>query len=1024
MRPVVVAALICALSVPVLSATPAAADPLTLDGPDWSVTDVPGGYEVVKQLDEPLEVRSDLPTLWADGVDLGAATESLDGLTLTVTTADPAAANPDDVLQGWAGVGDPAAEPVQRQQQIVESAAPSVPSPSLAADPSDRGEYAIERHDYDLGDEAVELRGFDRRGEIRASVFTPIGIEGERPVALFLHGRHTACAGGTRNPEAWPCNPDQVDIPSHKGYDDAAEVLASQGYAVVSISANAINSLDGSLADDTGAAARGQLVLDHLQLLRDANAGAAPDGVDPALKGRLDLDNVGLMGHSRGGEGIMRAAVLNFELDDPFGIRGLLPLAPTDYTRITVPGIPTATILPYCDGDVEDQMGQKYIDDSRHAFGDDVLRSSVLVMGTNHNFFNTYWTPGKYDVATSDDWAIMDRSQTDPVCGESAPTRLDADAQYAFGTAYIAGFFRLTLGEDEQFLPMFDGSDAVPSSAGDSDVRVSATLPSSRRFDIDNFASPGTPVQLAGAGDFAICESLKPLQVPGTLPYCVNDLGFAQAPDWSTLGWNGKAGSVPSTPAMHFTYEAPDSDEEAAGELRVPVPGGTVDATAYAQLSFRVSPDENVTDATSLDVTLVDGSGGQATVSASEFGDALTVLPGTENPLRKVLLQQITIPLAEYDGVELADVRQVRLTAPREDGGVLLSDLSFIGEPTLGTVEVSSRPAVSVPDVKVEEGAGVGSVDVPIVLSRPATTPATVYLTVLGSPAGQVGAVMQKVDFAEGEVCASVTVPMQGDRSASASTTASYVTNVSNTQRGATIGDSFGAIVLREDDGVQDDDGQPVDPIPAVGSQGDACVEALAEPGALSVSPASAAPGEKVTITGDGFRAGESVSLELRSDPVPMGSVTTDDGDVSFEATLPTDAEVGDHTFVATGYGSGYAQTAAFNIADPSAPTDPTDPGEPTDPTDPGEPTDPTDPGEPTDPGDSGDADTSSDGDSGSDPDDTGVGAPAADGPDDLAVTGADVAGWAAAGALLILGGLVALSRRRASAKGITGQQV
>ncbi|MGO1956235.1 LPXTG cell wall anchor domain-containing protein, partial [Microbacterium sp.] len=80
--------------------------------------------------------------------------------------------------------------------------------------------------------------------------------------------------------------------------------------------------------------------------------------------------------------------------------------------------------------------------------------------------------------------------------------------------------------------------------------------------------------------------------------------------------------------------------------------------------------------------------------------------------------------------------------------------------------------------------------------------------------------------------------------------------------------------------------------------------------------------------------------------------------------------------------------------------------------------------GEPTDPGDSGDADTSSDGDSGSDPDDTGVGAPAADGPDDLAVTGADVAGWAAAGALLILGGLVALSRRRASAKGITGQQV
>ena len=61
-------------------------------------------------------------------------------------------------------------------------------------------------------------------------------------------------------------------------------------------------------------------------------------------------------------------------------------------------------MLPYCDGDVSNQQGQHFIDDSRYAYDDDVLRSTVWVMGANHNFFNTVWTPGKYAYSTSDDW--------------------------------------------------------------------------------------------------------------------------------------------------------------------------------------------------------------------------------------------------------------------------------------------------------------------------------------------------------------------------------------------------------------------------------------------------------------------------------------------------------------------------------------------------------------------------------------------------------------------------------------------
>ncbi|MFB2583007.1 cell wall-binding repeat-containing protein [Herbiconiux sp. P15] len=905
---------------------PAASTPLTATAPiatgdDWTVEEIPGGYEVTKTLAEPLEIRSDAATLWADGVELGIAKESLDGLTLTVVTTDPAVADATVIDQGWSGAGDPAVE-VEDQGDAARRFAEEVPpadaeAPILADDPSARGEYAVTRADYDLGDEAVDIRDFGRKGEIRAAVFLPEGAEGERPVAVFLHGRHTSCAGGTRNPAAWPCNPDQVDVESYLGYNEAAEILASQGYVVVSISANAINALDGSLADDTGAAARGQLVMDHLNLLRQANAGTDV-GFGTALTGRLDLDNVGLMGHSRGGEGVMRAALLNSEQGEPYGITGVLPLAPTDYTRMTVPGVPTAVILPYCDGDVEDQMGQKYIDDSRHAYGDDVFRSSVLVMGTNHNFFNTAWTPGLYPVATSDDWAIMDRDQTDPTCGESAPSRLNAAEQYAVGNAYIAGFFRLTLGGDEQFMPLFDGSDAKPASAGRADVRVSSTLAPSDRVDINTFAEPETTTQVVGSGTYQYCESMSPLDVPATMPYCVTELGFAQAPDYGFLSatyGNGRATSVPSTPSLHFTYTEP-AGSAAPGELRVQVPAEASDFTTAESLSFRVSPDDSVAigGSTDLTVTLLDSTGGSASVTASEYGDALTVLPGSTNPLRKVLLQQIAVPTTAFTGVNLADVTQVRFTAPRETGGVLLSDLALQSGATLGSPAISTLPVASMPDVKVEEGSGVGSVDVPVVLSRPAEQAATVYVSSIPvSGNTRVLSSMQELSFSVGEVCKVITVPLQGDASTSTSASTSFITNTTNTQQGVTIGDSFGRIVVREDDGVVDRAGAVLPSLPEVGAQGDACAEAQAAPDALTLSADSVSPGDTVTVTGSGFRVGESVELTVGG--TSAGSVVSTDGTVSFEVTVPADAARGPLELVATGYGSGRTATATLTVA-------------------------------------------------------------------------------------------------------------
>jgi len=182
---------------------------------------------------------------------------------------------------------------------------------------------------------------------------------------------------------------------------------------VVSIGADAINSNDNQLAPDDGAVARGQLVLDTLSWLKRANAGQPVSFYDAATNQTVDLDqaltgtgltaaslvntmnfnDIGLMGHSRGGEGVVTAGTLNEGLAHPWGIKSIFALAPIDFTRATLPDVITTTLLPYCDGDVSDQQGQHFYADSRHAFSDSVQRSNVWVMGADHNFFNSIWTP-------------------------------------------------------------------------------------------------------------------------------------------------------------------------------------------------------------------------------------------------------------------------------------------------------------------------------------------------------------------------------------------------------------------------------------------------------------------------------------------------------------------------------------------------------------------------------------------------------------------------------------------------------
>jgi hypothetical protein len=762
----------------------AAADTTSPDG-SWSVVPVgAGGYRVTLRLDRQVEARNALPELAVNGMSVGFAQQSPDGRTLTVVTADPAAAKPSSVRLAWNGVAEGTAAPPAAKPH---SSGTKAPADTLPVDPTARGRYAVGRADYDLGDTALTLPGLGGRAvEERAAVWVPTGAPGPRPVVVFLHGRHSACydpvAKKTDNAH-WPCVAGYQPIASYHGYDESAEVLASHGYVVVSISADGINAQDNPYSDDAGTLARGELVLDHLGLLARADAGRAP-GLSPLLRGRLDLGDVGLMGHSRGGEGVVKAALLNAALPHPYGIKAVLPLAPIDFGRETLPGVPMAVILPYCDGDVSNQQGQHFYDDTRYADPSDrVMRASLMVMGADHNFFNSEWTPGASVAPSSDDWS----DENDPTCGLNAPTttRLTAAQQYQVGVSYIAGFFRLTMGGETGLAPMFDGGRTT--SVGAATVLQEGQMPRSDRLDVAPLQA-GTPnVRFSGslAGEF--CASMGDRSPQSGLPSCTESTATGRFPSFTPVNY---APNVPATPLLHLSWTSP-------GTVGVDLPANQHDVGRYDALTLRAAIDD-VSTAADLRLSVVDGAGRTDSTTVSAVSDALSALPGTGSLLPKTWLRTVSWPVAGMRHVDVHDIRRVLISTATPTGGVFLSDLAF-QRSAVGSGGPSRLPQVSITGTDVNEGDGPGTATVSLWLSHASRVQVVANVQALAGTGTQIANGAQQVVIPPGHREVAVRIPVIGDTSPEPTADTVYKVFVVD-PAGAVIGQDFAHITVHDDE--------------------------------------------------------------------------------------------------------------------------------------------------------------------------------------------------------------------------------
>lgn len=561
------------------------------------------------------------------------------------------------------------------------------------ADPGAMGGFAVSESEYDFGDSAFAFlqAGAQKYSEVRGVVHYPSDMSrGKFPLVMFVHGDHDSCytSAGQAQKNMWPCEPGWLPIPSYRGYDYLAKILASHGYIVASISVNGVSA--ATATPDI----RGALLHHHLNLWREFNSSGGFPGNGSLFVGKVDLSNVGLMGHSKGGETVAFEVDSNQSAMDPLGIRAVLFIAPMNKYRKLIKDVHLGVLLSYCDYDVRDLQGIHYYDDARYSSDTDkTSKHTFLLMGGNHNFYNTVWTPGLFPAGTSDDWPLMFHratgstpvpfDATDPHCN-SNEQRLTATQQRGAATAFADAFFRAYLGGEKQFFSILSG-DTMPQSTRALRIFTSYHAPMDKRLDVNRLDSKareltntlGGGVLSSGlivnnicgstVGDAQCLPSEDPVRQPHTkYSSDSNRLGLSQL----LLQWSSSGG----------WYENQ-------------LPSGARDVRVFDQMQFRAGVDfinSPPGQAQDFRVELHDGAGRIAHVRVSSYSKALFYPPGDRSlfvsflgseghPTPKLLLNTVRIPLRAFASrVNLSDIRAIRFVFDQTpQGSIAISDLAL-----------------------------------------------------------------------------------------------------------------------------------------------------------------------------------------------------------------------------------------------------------------------------------------------------------------------------------------------------------
>jgi len=480
---------------------------------------------------------------------------------------------------------------------------------------------------------------------------------GPYPLIVMLHGNHGICRlrdtmiDSATNIYPPMCPEDYDETPNHMGYDYLALRLASHGYIVVSINANSVNTRAN------GNPERGRLVMEHLRHWAAWNSAEGAMPFDRMFSGKVDLQRVGLMGHSRGGEGVRAAYEFNRREGAPFGVRALMEIGPVDFGATTpakgattgnavynADNVNFSVLLPGCDGDVLDNQGMWVYDRAR------VMReatfpspkSQLYIAGANHNFYNSQWVPEDYGFRCIDFPIITDRAQ-----------------QEAIGLAYVLGFFRTYIG-GESFQYLFHGDRRPPENI-QVPVAQSYTESPERILMVDDFSAKASPDTNSAGGS----NAMNNIEIKSCSGASCNEpppasWGHDSVVCAAKIAWPQRVDGGNSSLTLNLSGD-----------------GGPRDLSPYALLAFRAANQFDtrnpVLTTQDFSVRLLSGSAVSKTLAAADYKP---ILYPTGYYYRHSVLRTIRIPLADFSGVDLKRVTAVQFVFDKvPQGAIFLTDV-------------------------------------------------------------------------------------------------------------------------------------------------------------------------------------------------------------------------------------------------------------------------------------------------------------------------------------------------------------
>ncbi|WP_176723346.1 poly(ethylene terephthalate) hydrolase family protein [Roseivirga misakiensis] len=258
--------------------------------------------------------------------------------------------------------------------------------------------------------------------------------EGTFPLILIVHGNHG------------------MEHFSDPGYEYLGELLASRGFITVSVDENFINGTWSGDFRGKEMPARGWLLLKHLEQWKNWSA----DNGHPLFQ-KADLNNVMLMGHSRGGEAMPIAlsynelshfpddASVKFEFN--FGIKGVAAIAPTDaryFRRLNLKDINYFSIQGSYDSDEASFFGLRQY--QRTSFTDTAMnfKAGLYVHLANHGQFNSIW--GRRDGGPPYGWFL----NTGPM--------MTGEDQRQIAKVYLGAYAEAILHKNDAYLPLFQNA--------------------------------------------------------------------------------------------------------------------------------------------------------------------------------------------------------------------------------------------------------------------------------------------------------------------------------------------------------------------------------------------------------------------------------------------------------------------------------------------------------------------------------------------------------------------------------------